>query len=153
MVRGHSHITFTVIVSLYWGPLSRLVIMSIAFSILLFLHLVGAAMVFGIWTATFKQGVVLPGQFHAALLQVVTGFALYFMQMADGMDLNHMMIGIKMVIALVIAVAAFMGQKKYKAAKALGTPEAGKNIGLAHAVGGLALINIGIAVFMQYPQI
>ncbi|WP_237221773.1 hypothetical protein [Rothia nasimurium] len=127
--------------------------MTIAFSILLFLHLVGAAMVFGIWIGTFKKGIVLPGQFHAALLQVVTGFALYFIQMAHNMQLNHMMIGIKMVIALVIAVAAFMGQKKYKAAKALGTPEAGKNIGLAHTVGGLALINIGIAVFMQGPLI
>lgn len=127
--------------------------MSIAFSILLFLHIIGAALVFGLWVANFKKGIVLPGQFHAALLQVVTGFALYFMQMADNMQLNHMMIGIKMVIALVIAVAAFMGQKKYKAARALGTPEAGKNVALAHTVGGLALINIAIAVFMQYPQI
>ncbi|MGV3246056.1 hypothetical protein [Rothia sp. 11254D007CT] len=127
--------------------------MAIAFSILLFLHIVGAAMVFGLWLGTFKQGIVLPGQFHAALLQVVTGFALYFIQMSQNMALNHMMIGIKMVIALVIAVAAFMGQKKYKAARALGTPENGKNVALAHTVGGLALLNIAIAVFMQYPQI
>lgn len=127
--------------------------MSIAFSILIFLHIIGAALVFGLWVANFKKGIVLPGQFHAALLQVVTGFALYFMQMAENMQLNHMMIGIKMVIALVITVAAFMGQKKYKAARALGTPEAGKNIALAHTVGGLALVNIAIAVFMQYPQI
>lgn len=127
--------------------------MSIAFSILLFLHLIGAALVFGLWVAHFKKGIVVPGQFHAALLQVVTGFALYFIQMGNGMQLNHMMIGIKMVIALVITVAAFMGQKKYKAARALGTPEAGKNIALAHTVGGLALVNIAIAVFMQYPQI
>lgn len=127
--------------------------MSIAFSILLFLHLIGAALVFGLWVAYFKKGIVVPGQFHAALLQVVTGFALYFIQMGNGMQLNHMMIGIKMVIALVITVTAFMGQKKYKAARALGTPEAGKNIALAHTVGGLALVNIAIAVFMQYPQI
>lgn len=127
--------------------------MSIAFSILLFLHIIGASLVFGLWVANFKKGIVLPGQFHAALLQVVTGFALYFMQMAENMQLNHMMIGIKMVVALVIAAAAFMGQKKYKAARALGTPESGKNIALAHTVGGLALINIAIAIFMQYPQI
>ena len=127
--------------------------MAIAFSILLFLHIVGAAMVFGIWLGTFKKGVVLPGQFHAALLQVVTGFGLYFIQMAENMTLNHMMIGIKIVLALVIAGAAFMGQKKYKAARALGTPEAGRNVALAHTVGGLALINIAIAVFMQYPAI
>lgn len=127
--------------------------MSIAFSILLFLHIIGATLVFGLWIANFKKGIVLPGQFHASLLQLITGFALYFMQMANNMQLDHMMIGIKMVIALVITVAAFMGQKKYKVAKALGTPEAGKNIALAHTVGGLALINIAIAVFMQYPQI
>ncbi|ORC18868.1 MULTISPECIES: hypothetical protein [Rothia] len=127
--------------------------MAIAFSILLFLHIVGAAMVFGIWLGTFKKGIVLPGQFHAALLQVVTGFGLYFIQMAENMTLNHMMIGIKIVLALVITGAAFMGQKKYKAARALGTPESGRNVALAHTVGGLALINIAIAVFMQYPAI
>lgn len=127
--------------------------MSIAFSILLFLHLLGAAMVFGIWVATFKQGVVLPGQFHAALLQVLTGFALYFIQMAEGMTLNHMAIGIKMVFALLIALAAFKGQKLYKQAKAAGDPKAGRNVALAHTVGGLSLLNIALAVFMQYPSI
>ncbi|MDO4898830.1 MAG: hypothetical protein Q3965_05915 [Rothia sp. (in: high G+C Gram-positive bacteria)] len=124
--------------------------MSIAIAILVFLHILGAAMVFGMWAGNFKKGIVLPGQFHAALLQVVTGFALYFIQMSQQAHLNHMMIGIKMVVALVIAVAAFMGQKKYKAARAVGRPEDARNIGLAHTVGGLALVNIAIAVFMQY---
>ncbi|WP_237202542.1 hypothetical protein [Rothia endophytica] len=123
--------------------------MSIAFSILLALHLIGASLVFGIWVANLKKGIVVPGQFHAALLQLITGFAMYFWQMSQGMVLNHMMIGIKMLLALIIAIAAFMGQKKYKAALAVGRPEDAKNIALAHTVGGLALVNILIAVFMN----
>lgn len=130
-------------------PGYRLVPMSILITVLLFLHIVGASLVFGLWVANFSKGIVVPGQFHAALLQVVTGFGLYFVQMAQGnTGINHMAIGIKIVFALVIAVAAFIGQNKYKAAKALGTPEAGRNVALAHTVGGLALVNMAIAVFL-----
>ncbi|MGO3866150.1 MAG: hypothetical protein ACTJH5_14460, partial [Glutamicibacter arilaitensis] len=52
---------------------------------------------------------------------------------------NHMKIGIKTVIAIVILVAAFLGRKKLKNGEEVPT-------GIAHAVGGLALINIAIAV-------
>ncbi|MBM7050722.1 MULTISPECIES: hypothetical protein [unclassified Rothia (in: high G+C Gram-positive bacteria)] len=122
--------------------------MNIALNVLLFMHIVSIAMVFGIWVANFKRAVVVPGQFHAALLAVITGFALYFINMSQGLQLNHMLIGIKMVLALIVCVAAFVGQKKYKDAHLAARPEAGRNIALAHTVGGLALINIGIAVFM-----
>lgn len=125
--------------------------MSIAITVLIALHIIGASMVFGMWVANLKKGIVLPGQFHAALLQLITGFALYFIRMSQDMQLNHMLIGIKMLLALIIAVAAFMGQKKYKAARAVGRPEDGKNIGLAHTVGGLALVNILIAVLISNP--
>ncbi len=117
--------------------------MAIATSILVFLHVLGATMVVGIWLGTFKRGVVLPGQFHAALLQIITGFALYFIGMSGNAQMPtayHMVVGIKMVLGLCVAVAAFLGQKKYKAAKLAGNPEAGRNVALAHATGGLGLI-------------
>lgn len=123
--------------------------MDIAISVLIFLHVVGAALVFGIWVANFKKAIVLPGQFHAALLQVVTGFALFFIYMAQGMELNHMKLGIKILIALVIAVAAFVGQKKYKTARATGDLSLARNIPLAHTVGGLALVNIALATLIS----
>lgn len=123
--------------------------MTIATNILVFLHVLGATMVVGIWIANFKKGTVVPGQFHASLLQVVTGFALYFIAMSQhGDSLNtmfHMQVGIKMVIGLIIAIAAFLGQKKYKAARASGNLDAARNVALAHTVGGLGLVNIAIA--------
>lgn len=126
--------------------------MTIATSILVFLHVLGATMVVGIWFAHFKQGIVVPGQFHAALLQVITGFALYFIMMSkldsESSTMFHMFVGIKMLLGLIVAVAAFIGQKKYKAARTAGNMELARNVGLAHAVGGLGLINIAIATIL-----
>ncbi|MFW0184974.1 hypothetical protein ACN083_05665 [Rothia sp. CCM 9418] len=119
--------------------------MSTVIAFLVFLHIVGAALVFGIWVAHFKQAIVLPGQFYASLLQLATGFALYFIQMSQHAELNHMKIGIKILLAIVICVAAFVGQRQYKMAQVAGTLEKARNIPLAHAVGGLALINIALA--------
>ena len=106
--------------------------------LLLFLHIVGAAIVFGVWVATFRTPRVLPGQFHAALLSVVTGLLLVGIREMQEAELNHLKIGVKLIIATVIAVAAFIGQRKGKRGETVST-------GLAHAVGGLALINIALA--------
>lgn len=122
--------------------------MEIAMTILLFLHIVSIAMVFGMWAGNFKRAIVLPGQFHASILALLTGFAMYFIQMSHHAQLNHMAIGIKMLLAIIICVAAFMGQKKYKAGQASGSIEAGRNIALSHTVGGLALVNIALAMFI-----
>ncbi|MDO4251669.1 MAG: hypothetical protein Q4C74_00295 [Rothia sp. (in: high G+C Gram-positive bacteria)] len=123
--------------------------MTIATHLLVFLHVLGATMVVGIWIANFKKNIVVPGQFHAACLQVLTGFALYFIQMSNlpenSATLFHMQVGIKMVLGLIIALLAFIGQRQYKAARASGDLDAAGNIALAHAVGGLGLINIAIA--------
>ncbi len=123
--------------------------MTIATNILVFLHVLGAAMVVGIWIANFKKGNVVPGQFHAACLQLITGFALYFIQMSTMGDSSntmfHMQVGIKMVLGIIVAIAAFFGQRKYKEARASGNIDAARNVALAHTVGGLGLINIAIA--------
>ena len=123
--------------------------MDIAIIVLIVLHLIGAALVFGIWAGNFKKGITVPGQFHAACLQLVTGFALYFIEMttvsSNGGSLPtnfHMFTGIKIVLGIIITIAAYFGQKKYKAGRASGSIEASKNIALAHTVGGFALINI-----------
>ncbi|MCT1366639.1 MULTISPECIES: hypothetical protein [Kocuria] len=112
--------------------------MSVLMSIFLFLHILGAALVFGLWVANFKPPRVVPVQFYAALLQLVTGILMWGMlEMGDGV-VNHAKLGVKLVIGLAIAVTAFIGQRKYKAGEAVPT-------GIAHSVGGLALINIAVA--------
>ncbi|UPO77980.1 MULTISPECIES: hypothetical protein [Arthrobacter] len=107
-------------------------------SFLVFLHILGAAMVVGIWIARIKNPTVMPGQFHAALLQLVTGLALVGLnEMGDG-DVNHLKIGVKLIITLAIAVLAFIGQRKYKKDEPVSRT-------LANSVGILAVVNIAVA--------
>lgn len=106
--------------------------------LLLFLHIIGAAIVFGAWVINFRKPTVLPGQFHAALLSMVTGLLLVGVREMQGADLDHFKIAVKMLLAIIIAVAAYIGQRRVKRGQVVST-------GLAHAVGGLALINIAVA--------
>jgi hypothetical protein len=117
--------------------------MEILRNILLFLHVLGAAAIVGIWFATFRKPTVLPGQFHAALLQLVTGLALVgIIEAGDLANVNNVKIAVKLLIAIAVAVAAFIGYRKHKRGQTVST-------GLAHAVGGLALINIAVATLWQ----
>ncbi|MCC9205143.1 hypothetical protein [Arthrobacter sp. zg-Y769] len=105
---------------------------------LVFLHILGAAIIVGIWFARIKNPTVLPGQFHGALLQLVTGLALVALnEMGDG-DVNHLKVGIKLLITLVIAVLAFIGQRRYK-------KDENVSSALANSVGILAIVNIAVA--------
>ena len=105
---------------------------------LVFLHILGAAIIVGIWFARIKNPTVLPGQFHASLLQLVTGLALVAVnEMGDG-DVNHLKVGIKLLITLVIAVLAFIGQRRYKKDEPVSS-------GLANGVGILTIVNIAVA--------
>ena len=112
--------------------------MDILHSFLVFLHILGAAIIVGLWFARIKNPTVMPGQFHGAVLQLVTGLALVAVnEMGDG-DVNHMKVGIKLLIALVIAVLAFIGQRRYKKDEKVST-------GLANSVGILTIVNIALA--------
>lgn len=106
--------------------------------ILVFVHILGAGAIFGGWLANFKTPTVNAWQWYGALAQLVTGLALVGIAEAGTDPVNHAKIAVKIVIAIVIAVAAFLGRKKIKAGEEVST-------GLAHAVGGMAFINIAVA--------
>ena len=112
--------------------------MEILYNIFVFLHVVGAAMIVGIWIGNMKKPTVHPRQFDGAMLQLITGVIMMGLIPALDMDANYVKLGIKLVIALVVGVLAFIGRRKYKANEPIST-------GLAHAVGGLALLNIALA--------
>ncbi|MET3719749.1 MULTISPECIES: hypothetical protein [unclassified Arthrobacter] len=113
--------------------------MTILFSILLFLHIVGAAMIVGYWIATIKQPTVHPRQRDGAFLQLLTGIAMMgILPFMPDAHPNYAKLGIKFVIAVVVAVLAVIGTRKVKKGEPVST-------GLAHGVGGLALVNIAIA--------
>lgn len=108
--------------------------------ILIFLHILGAAAIVGGWFATFKKPTVLPVQLLGAIAQVVTGLALVGLAEAGDGTVNHIKIGVKLVIAILVLVPVIIGYRKAKSGQEVST-------GLAHAVGGMALINVAVAVF------
>ncbi|NYD79540.1 hypothetical protein [Arthrobacter cupressi] len=113
--------------------------MGILYSILVFLHIVGAAMIVGYWIATIKEPTVHPRQRDGAFLQLLTGIAMMgLIPFMPDMHPNYFKLGIKFAIAVAVAVLAVIGSRKAKKGEPVST-------GLAHGVGGLALINIAIA--------
>jgi FtsH-binding integral membrane protein len=112
--------------------------MIIVYNIVVFLHIVGAAMIVGIWIGNMKTPTVHPRQFDGAALQLITGIVLMGLIPALDMDANYFKLGIKFAIALAVGVLAFIGRRKYKKDEDISK-------GLAHGVGGLALLNVAIA--------
>ncbi|MCQ9164108.1 MULTISPECIES: hypothetical protein [unclassified Arthrobacter] len=114
--------------------------MTVLTSILVFLHVLGAAAIVGGWFARFKTPTVLPIQLWGAIAQLVTGLALVGILEATGSPSAafHIKIGVKIIIAIAVLVPAIIGYRKAAAKQEVPT-------GLAHAVGGMALINIAVA--------
>lgn len=115
--------------------------MDFVHSLVLFLHFVGTAALLGGWLATFRNPTVLQWQHIGAWIQLVTGLVLVGLIEMQGGELNHMKIGIKAIILIAVLVAAIIGRRKVKKNEPVSK-------GLAHAVGGLSLINIALAVFL-----
>ncbi|MEZ5153501.1 hypothetical protein [Rhodococcus zopfii] len=114
--------------------------MDVAIKISLILHFIGLAGIIGSWLAVMRDPRVVTGMLHGAILQLVTGVALVGLREAqDVVELNHMKIGIKLLVAVVILVLAIVGLKKEK-------QNPGSTGALAHTIGGLGILNVIIAV-------
>lgn len=114
--------------------------MDFLYTLLIFLHILGTAALVGGWLATFRKPTVLQWQHIGAWVQLVTGLALVGVLEMDGGEVNHIKIGVKGLIMIAVLVAAIIGRRKVAKNEPVPT-------GLAHAVGGLSLINIALAVF------
>ena len=106
-------------------------------NVIVFLHIICAAIIIGIWIAHFRTPKVLPGQFHASLLMLITGLLLVGIAVVS-LSHNHIKIGVNILCALSFSADEFICQRMYKAGEPIST-------GLAHAVGGLAVINVAVA--------
>ncbi len=107
--------------------------------VLVFLHFIGLAALFGGLFVQLKASprVANAAMWHGALTQLVTGVLLVgVIEMGDLYDLNHTKIGVKLLVALVIAVLVFLNRRK----QAL--PD-----GLFFGLLGLTALNIAVAVF------
>ncbi|HJE57153.1 MAG TPA: hypothetical protein K8V84_01365 [Nocardiopsis listeri] len=111
--------------------------MDFLYSALVFLHMIGLAGIIAgflmqLMTDNVKATKVL---LHSSLLQFVTGLLLVgIAEMADLGDIDHMKIGVKLVISLAVVVVGVLNLRK-----------PAKN--LAIIAGVLAIVNIGVAVF------
>lgn len=111
--------------------------MSFLLHLFLVLHLVGMAIVLGGYFATLRDPGVYRGTFHGALTALIAGIAMVGIKEAQDSDLNHVKIAVKLVIALIVVALALFAKNR---------PESVKPA-VKHAIGGLTLANVVIAVF------
>jgi hypothetical protein len=116
--------------------------MEIVYDLVLVLHFLGLASLIGGWLVQMRARggrLVNPAMVHGALTQVLTGLLLVGLAEAvDSLDkdVDNAKIGVKLVVALVVLVLAWVNRRK-------GTvPD-----GLYFIIGGLAVLNVVVAVF------
>lgn len=114
--------------------------MDFLYTLLVILHFVGLASLLGGFLVQMKavakgKGVIHAAMIHGALTQLVTGLLMVGLaEMGDG-DVNHMKIGIKLAILIVITVLVFVYRKKSSVPA-----------WVLWAIGALTLANVVIAV-------
>ncbi len=137
--------------------------MEILRTILIFLHLLGMAIIVGGYLANVKAPRVIPGMLHASYLQLITGIALFGLLEAQAHGLTmeaRLPLLIKLVLGILVTVFAFIGNRQQKAAdRAAATTEAGAgqagtalrtvsaSATMAHLTFGAAILAVVIAVF------
>jgi cytochrome bd-type quinol oxidase subunit 2 len=109
--------------------------------LLTFLHLVGFAALFGGFFTQLKTKtpVVNAAMLHGALTQLVTGVLLVGLASGikdDDFTVDNAKVGVKLVVLLVITGLVFAYRKKPALTR-----------GTFFAIGGLTVLNAGIAVF------
>ena len=118
--------------------------MEYVFDLVLVLHFVGLSLILGSFLVQLKspEKTVTRWMFDGALTQILTGVIMVGMVEGGALDddakdyIDNGKIGTKLLIAIVIAVLAFVGRKRK-------APQ----VGLWLAIGLLALANVVIAVF------
>ena len=111
--------------------------METVYGVLVVLHLLGMAGIVGGWMSHLREPRIGPAILHGSLLSVLTGLALVGLAypLNGGEDINNIKITVKLVIALVIAVLAWVNRRREDVPK-----------GLFMLLGLLGVLNVSIAV-------
>ncbi|SBN64143.1 hypothetical protein GA0004736_3101 [Curtobacterium sp. 9128] len=125
--------------------------MSVLFNVLLILHFIGLAAVIGAFLVQMRR----KGGFQTfwvitgLVTQLVTGLGMMGIidATSDG-GANHAKLGVKLVIAAVALVLAFVARARQKRADA-GTAKAKAALPFFHSAGALAIVNVLIAVLWK----
>jgi hypothetical protein len=111
--------------------------MEVAIKLVLILHFIGLSMLLGgaLYQVREKAKNIVRPMLDGAYTQLLTGIALVGLLQANDEEVNNVKVGVKLAIALVIAVLCFVNRKKRS-----------NNVAVWGAVLGLTLANIVIAV-------
>ncbi len=118
---------------------ARLPTMDVLINVFVALHIIGiGALLGGFLTQMKAMGAgtarMVPAMLHGALTMLVTGVALVGLREAQGADLNHVKIGIKLAVLVVILALVYVKRDDEHVEK-----------GVFGAVGGLTVVNIFLA--------
>jgi hypothetical protein len=104
---------------------------------LVFLHIIGVSLLLGGWAVQVlaRQFRINSAMVYGVLTQVVTGLLLASPLPRDG-ELDHAKLGVKLVVAVLIAAMVLVVRKKDTVAA-----------GHFYAIGGMTLLNTAVAVF------
>ncbi|TNC42833.1 hypothetical protein [Mumia zhuanghuii] len=108
--------------------------------VLLVIHFLAWAFVIGAWASRLRTPVpIAKGVWHAAATALVTGLLLVGVREMDDLPVDNTKIGVKLVVAIAVTVLAVLSTRKGDRAP----------VWMAHAVGGLAVLNVFIAVLWR----
>ncbi len=105
-------------------------------SLLVLLHFLSWALVLGLSVGFLRRGEVPKGLMHGAISALVTGLLIVGVWEMRDLDVNHVKVAIKLVLAAVIAVLAVRAERRPG------------GDGLLAPVAGLTVLNMVIAVFV-----
>ncbi|HEY6796796.1 MAG TPA: hypothetical protein VI248_19165 [Kineosporiaceae bacterium] len=113
--------------------------MSVVYDLILAAHLLGMAAIVGGFFVVLREPRSIPAFRYGAATQLVTGLALVGIRQSgalpDAGPLNNAAVGVKLLIALVVTVLAWLQRANTEKAPT----------GMIHAIGGLAIVNVLVA--------
>lgn len=112
--------------------------MEIVKGLLVVLHLIGWALVLGGVATRMRKPEISSGVWHGVLTALVTGLLLVGINEMGEDPVNHVKVGIKLIVALVLTVLIWRGRKQESV-----------TTGYLGMIAGLTVLNIGVAVLWQ----
>ena len=111
--------------------------MDTLYGLLVVTHLLGMAAIVGSWMVAVRSPKVLSPMVYGAAIQLVTGLALVGLAASGTVDrdVDDAKIAVKLIVALAVAALVVVHQGKRSVSKRV-----------LHAIGGLAVLNVLIAV-------
>ncbi len=113
--------------------------MTVLLHVLLFLHMIGWAIVLGAALVGIKSGTLYTGAFHAVLTALITGVAMVLVRelwIENGRELDPVWVAAKLVLGLTVtALVWFAHRRPDKVGKAL-----------VGTIAGLTVVTVGVAV-------